>query len=385
MTKTFLSALWVPLLAFAMAGCSPDTTEIGDIALVTAIGIDYDKENHQFTFSSYSIMPMAGGADQPGRLSQWVARSNGGSILESARNLKSQAGKTLIWVHNKFIIVGEEAARHSFSEIMDFLTRNRQIRMSSYLIVSEGKAADQLRAKVGTGDMLSNDLLGKIRNENAWGKNVAIPLHDIADRYGSPDRGFITGKIKTVFDGDMQGQKAELKGAAVFNRGRLAGWIEGDDVLVYRLLSDKQLWNSLEFDKTVRYERAAMTFLVRESKHSVRTSFRRGVPVVDIYLKFSASIGEIDRTLPLQDPSVIKQMERLVSKELEKMMDTSLHHYQREVKVDILGWADLFAAHHPRQWEKIKADWSTVYPAVKANVTVDVKIEKLGLIRVLKD
>ena len=178
-----------------ITGCSPDVTEISDIALITAAGIDYNKEKKKYVFTIYSVLPTSTGTEKQGKLSENVLSASGNSILDTAKNLRKRAGKSLIWQHNKFIIIGEDAARQSLYEIIDFLVRNREIRITNYVIVSEGKAADKLNLKAETGDLLSNDLLGKVRNEKEWGKSISQIIQDIANWNSSPYRGFVTGRL----------------------------------------------------------------------------------------------------------------------------------------------------------------------------------------------
>ncbi|MDG0795317.1 hypothetical protein OMP38_34205 [Cohnella ginsengisoli] len=169
--RAFLKgALLLAMLFPFAAGCSPDVTEISDLALIMAVGIDYDPKTELYTISAYNVMPGALSTEKSAKLAGWVVSTSGASILETARNLRGLVGNRMIWQHNKFALIGEDAARHSFYGIMDFLMRNRQVRLSSYVIVSEGKASDKLNVKVASGDLLSNDLLGKVRNEKRMGK-----------------------------------------------------------------------------------------------------------------------------------------------------------------------------------------------------------------------
>ncbi|MDG0808963.1 Ger(x)C family spore germination protein [Cohnella rhizosphaerae] len=212
-----LLAMLFPLAA----GCSPDVTEISDLTLIMAVAIDYDPKTDRYTISTYNVMPTSLSTEKSAKLTGWVVSTSGASILETARNLRGLVGNRMIWQHNKFALIGEEAARHSFYGIMDFLMRNRQVRLSSYLIVSEGKAADKLNVKVASGDLLSNDLLGKVRNEKEWGKSIMLSVHEIANWYPSPYRGFATGKISVESQPANREQALSLRGRGGDRQGQV--------------------------------------------------------------------------------------------------------------------------------------------------------------------
>ncbi|MFD0670082.1 Ger(x)C family spore germination protein [Cohnella sp. GCM10027633] len=375
------------LLVLAPVGCSPDTMEIGDIALVMAIGVDYDAEAKRFSFSSYSVMPNAPNTEGAGKLTETVAVGEGRSILEAAKTLRSQAGKTLVWMHNKFVIVGEEAARGSLYEILDFLTRNRQVRMSSYFIVSEGKAADRLRAKTTTGDLLSNDLLGKIRNEKSWGRSISRNLYEVADCYPNPHRGFVVGRIASrgqILGGGGNRDRNVLDGGAVIGRGKLRHWMFGQDVLVVQLLSDKRLWANLEFSHIAAIDSRRVTFAVRQTKQSIRSSFRDGKPRISIKLTFDLALSESEIPLSLDDPATIALLERTASADLRKMVSSSVGKFQRELGTDVVGFSGTIERDHSRMWDRIKDEWDTVYPAIQVEVDAQAVFDKQGMIRELK-
>jgi spore germination protein KC len=362
-----------------IAGCSPVVTEISDIALITATGIDYNKEKKKYVFTTYSVLPTTTSTEKQGKLSEWVVSASGNSIFDTAKNLRKRAGKTLVWMHNKFLIIGEDAARHAFFDIIDFLIRNRQIRITNYLIVSEGKAADKLNLKAENGDFLSNDLLGKVRNEREWGKSISQILQDIANWNSSPYRGFVTGRLSSVKSSNNSEEVLVLNGGSVFNKGKLVGWLNGDEVLVVRLLSEKRKWNDLEFTRIVDFKSSKVTLLYNVSKKVIHSSYDKGDPKLAINLSLISKMGEADHPLNLSNPETILQLEQSASKDVEKMINTCLTHFQKELKVDVIGFSDLFIQYHPKKWRTLRQEWDSVYPTIPIQVHATVKLESLGM------
>ncbi|SFB60678.1 germination protein, Ger(x)C family [Cohnella sp. OV330] len=372
------------LLLPLAASCSPDVTEISDLTLIMAVGIDYDEKTNRYTLSTYNVMPTSQSTERSAKLTGWVVSASGSSLLETARNLRGLVGNRMIWQHNKFALIGEEAARHSFYGIMDFLMRNRQVRLSSYLIVSEGKASDKLNVRSASGDLLSNDLLGKVRNEKEWGKSIMLSIQEVANWQPDPYRGFVTGKVGIASLPADAKDELSLGGGAVFDKGKFKQWIKGDDVLVVQLLSHKNRWRNMEFVVSVGEEADRATLFFKEVGQSIHTGFRNGRPCVDIALSFTATMGEIDRSLPLDNPAEIGKLEQSASRELERRIDKSLAYFQHDVRTDVLGFSELFAQRHPKHWAAAKANWEDIYPTMPVNVHADVKIDRLGMIQYSK-
>ncbi|MNL76712.1 hypothetical protein D3C87_2027260 [compost metagenome] len=66
---------------------------------------------------------------------------------------------------------------------------------------------------------------------------------------------------------------------------------------------------------------------------------------------------------------------------MEKLIQKSLNHLQKDLKVDVLGFSELFKQHHPHEWNRIKNNWHEIYPTIPIQTNVHVAIEKIGLIQ----
>lgn len=374
----------VTCLLTCIAGCSADVTEISDIALVTATGIDYDKRTRTYIFTSYCLLPTTTSTENTGKLSEWVVSATGSSILDAAKKLRSQVGKTLIWQHNKFIIIGESAARNSFYEIMDFITRNRQIRITSFLFVSEGRAVNLLNMNSKTEDLLSNDLQGKVRNEKEWGKSISQSIQNIANWNTDPYRGFVTGKVSKSRPAFKSKEALSLSGGSVFNNGKWIGWLNEQDVLVVHLLSHKNKWKNLVFSESFEFNNINVSLHFKLDKQSIQSSYIDG-PAINIHLRLTSTVGEIEHYLSIGKLDTIIQLEQAASAFLENKIKHSLLHFQKDLNVDVIGFSDLFHQHYPNKWAAIKQKWTDIYPTIPIQIRVTVKIDKLGLNQSLGD
>ncbi|QGQ97888.1 Ger(x)C family spore germination protein [Paenibacillus psychroresistens] len=370
-------------LSSLISGCSPDITEISDIALVMATAIDYDIKKHTYIFTGFCVLPSSTSLEASGKLTKWVESSTGDSIMEAAQNLRGRAGKTLIWQHNKFLIIGEDAARHSLYEILDYLDRIRQIRLTSYMMISEGKAADKLKLKPETDDSLTNELMGVIRNEQFRGKSINLLLKDFTNWYPNPYRGLVSGKISNTDPSNHTRKTLSLDGGAIFNKGRFIGWLNKADILSVRLLSEDHQWEKLEFSNTMNFDSSKVSLLYHVSKQKTYSSYSEGSPKVTINLNLKVNLVEMEHTLQINDPKAIQQLENSAARHIEMVLSKSITYFQKDLKIDVLGISDYFIQYHPSGWNKMKDNWDNIFATIPIQLHVNVKIDKLGMIQTL--
>jgi spore germination protein KC len=380
-------AKWTLLLGLIIslsAGCSTDVREISDVALVMITGIDYDKEQDKYTFTAYSILPSATSMEKSNKQKEWVASAQGTSIMDASRNLRSRAGKTLDWQHDKFFIIGQEAATHALYEIIDYMTRSREIRISSYIIVSEGNAADKLAVKSETNDLIANDFLGRTTNQHLWGKSISLMVKDVSNLFANPYRGFVTGRVSMEKPINSSKEVLVLSGGSVFNKGKFIEWLKGEDTITVYLLSKKREWSKLEFPITVQFNSSNVTLLMQFPKKKLHFRQTDEGQTLEIDVSLKTALMDMDRPLQLSRPGALDQLERVASKEIEQMIAGSLNHFQKKLKVDVIGFSDYIRQYHPREWNQMKDNWDEIYPAIPVRIHVNVQFSRIGMSQILE-
>jgi Ger(x)C family germination protein len=360
-------------------GCSSDTNEISDIALDTAVAIDYDIKSKQYTFTTYCVLPLNSGQEKAGAFTQWITSETGSTLLEAGKKMRAHAGKNVIFQHNKFFIVGEDAARYSLYEVVEYLTRKREFRITSYPIITKGQASSKLRLKTESGDIISNDLLGQIRNNKLLGQSSPIIIKDFADLFSNPYRGFVAASLVMKPSQTKPNGVLVLSGGAVIYKEKLVDWLDGNDVLMVNILSNKKIWRSLEFPGNIDIESDThFTSIFHVSNSEIHSEFLNGMPVMKVDMKLNASVESVNQDTNVIDSRTIKQMEKAAAEHIEESLKASLDHLQKDLKVDILGFSDILMQHQPNEWKSIEKEWEEIYPTIPIEVHASVKIQRTG-------
>jgi spore germination protein KC len=368
------------MIVMLTEGCSRDANEIGDIAIDTAVALDYDIKTKKYTFTSYCILPATSSKEKAGTFTQKISSETGSTLLEAGKKMRSHAGKNAIFQHNKFFIVGEDAARNSLYEVIDYLTRKREFRITSFPIITKGLASDKLKLKPESGDMVSNDLLGQIRNNKLLGQSAPIILKDFVNLFPNPNRGFVAARLVLKPSESKDRDVPLLSGGAVIYKEKLVGWLNGEDVLVVNILTNKKIWRSLEFPENIESNSGLdFTSLFHVTNSEIHAEFISGMPVMKVNMKIDATVESVSQETNVIDSETIKQMEKAASEHTRQVLKTSLDHFQKDLKVDIIGFSDILMQHHPDKWKVIQKDWEQIYPTIPIQIQVSVQLDKAGM------
>lgn len=370
----------VCILVMLTGGCSRDANEIGDIAIDTAVALDYDIKSKKYTFTSFCVLPANSSQEKAGAFTQKISSETGSTLLEAGKKMRSHAGRNAIFQHNKFFIVGEDAARYSLYEVVDYLTRKREFRITSFPIITKGLASDKLKLKTESGDMVSNDLLGQIRNNKLLGQSAPILLKDFVNLLPNPYRGFVAASLVLKPSESKKKDVPLLSGGAVIYKEKLAGWLDGNDVLVVNILSNRKIWRNLEFPENIESTSGLdFTSIFHVSNSEIHSEFISGLPVMKVIMKIHATVESVNQETNVLDSETIKQMEKAAAEHIRQVLETSLNHFQKDMKVDIIGFSDILMQHHPNEWKVIQKEWENIYPTTPVQIHVSVKLDKAGM------
>ncbi|WP_232278892.1 Ger(x)C family spore germination protein [Paenibacillus sp. 481] len=363
-------------------GCSLDVRELDEVSIVMATGIDWDANTNKHRIIVYALQPASKGSSaQSNGLMEWLGAGNGNSVMESAQSLRNRASKKLFWFHNRIFVIGKEAAQHSLPEIVDFLQRNREIRNTSLMLVSDGTAEQMLKVRPETKDLLVNELFGMIRNQDETGKSLGISVKDMINRNANATQGFLTGRLVAYQPKEKSEDVLALEGTSILRNGKFIGWLNSEETAVARLLTDRDT-DKVQFTCVIKDGAkpfGAITSLSTIKSRSIRPYFVRNRPHIDIDFDLLCQINEIanKHTLSQQDISTLEQhIETYVQQQVTAIIKKA----QQQTRVDYLGFSEQFYKHHPTKWNQLKSNWDDVFATMPVHVNVDLTIWNTGTI-----
>ncbi|ADU28026.1 Ger(x)C family spore germination protein [Ethanoligenens harbinense] len=175
----WLKAAAVLLLCAAlvvMTGCT-ESRELKDMDIIEGLGVDLlPNGEYQVTFQIFQSQTQTGGEDVD------ILQTSGANLFDCSRNATVQSGKRLYYSNERALILGSAVCRKGLSPILDFFSRNHELRMGQRVFMAEGRAADILTAKNPNGVITAKYLERVAMNETYNSKIMDMQLGELVER-----------------------------------------------------------------------------------------------------------------------------------------------------------------------------------------------------------
>ncbi|MEH7438354.1 Ger(x)C family spore germination protein [Neobacillus drentensis] len=390
MKKCLITIIILLLLLPVLSGCW-NQKELTDLAFVMALGIDKGKEK-KFNLSFQLVNPGNVSTGQTGGgngLPIAVYRSSGDTITEAARNATKKVSRRLYYAHTNVVVISEEVAKESLLYVLDALDRDPEFRTTTELVIAKGSKAEDIVTTLTILDRLPVTKITKqIKfSESMLGENMSLNIDDFLNGLLSNGKQPIANGYRLVGD-KPKARKAEnlqktttdaflqSDGLAVFNKGKLRGWIKHDKARGIIWVLDKV--KSTDININWEGKKNALSVSPIRSKTKVSVRIVNDKPIINVKIENEGWISEANTAIDLDNPEVIAQIEKLTEKEITKQIHASVKEAQK-LKSDILGFGEKVHIANPRLWKKIQGNWDEEFSGLQVNVHVDSYIRRQGI------
>ena len=340
-------------IIFLMTGCY-DYSEINDLAIVSAIGIDYDKE-FNLTFEILNDKS----SENPQNPKGYTINGNGPTLAQAFNNITLKISKVPYYYHIKAIIVDEETAKNHMQEFVDYFVRAFDIRNEFYLTVCvECKSSDIINSSNEDTPVIADSLSMLIQTSN-YNYNAAYskPFEDVMEKMVNDKTDAITSAIS------LKNNKISIAGLAVFHDYKYTYLLESKDSTFLNLLLEEKS-NAL---LTKYYNGKPFSINIDFSKIKYQINDKN----INIRIVCEGSVKENVPNLNLKDEDVYKKLIKEFKKLLLENLNNTLNLLKKE-NLDILGLQDLY-------YKKTKKVVD-VYRDINITFDIDMRINKKGLI-----
>lgn len=370
---TIIFTIWLfPLL---LTGCW-DRVEINDLALVLATGIDISEEGEIELSVQLAIPKAMGGGQgssggQGGDQPTTVEKVTGRTIFDCQSKLQASTSRRLFWGHNRVVIIGEKLAEIGIQKHVDFFARHPEPRLRAYVFVSKGKPTDILKI-VPDFDDSSSEVAREIAKFEI---GMSVTLKELIE--------MLSGDANTALpwievEKEVQGKGGvQVYGTAVFKKDKMIGRMDEE-------LSRGLLWLRNEI------KLAAVTIKPEDAEGQISFDLLRSrtelIPKIEndnwkmtIKVTTEDDAVENETKLNLMNPEVVKKLQKQMEAEIKERIRLALEQVQKEMKVDILGFAEIFHRQYPDQWSKVKDQWEEKFPEINIEIQAKAYIKRPGL------
>lgn len=345
----------LPLLlavVVTLSGCTglPRPREMGDMALLRAMGVDRGEEGVSLTVSTGPRAKGLQGEQQPAL----TLSAEKPSLSAASLAIQGLSDRFVSFGYVDQLLLGEELARQGVKPVLDWFARDTELSLSAQIWVVQGKTAKE--AVESGGDQGVESRLATLCTDGAMGV-AAIPR--TAGEVYTDLLELGTSYAPALSLGDGEGTSLLGAGYGVWSADGLAGFLTGDAAAGLELLAGKPSANVVECgDITVRVYRAATTGRFLEDGR------------LSLTCRVWGRLAEYDRPPEREEFGTLSEQVRLreescIRGALEKL---------RGWEADCLGLGAKAAMTAPALWQELQEDWLRYFGEREPEVTVEVEL-----------
>lgn len=366
----------VILAAAILGGCIPHT-ELDERAIVLAIGIDYEEEEYSVTFQYYNPTGLGGPApvdnSQPNVL---TSSGKGLGVFEALEDASFKCGRELLLGVAQLILIGEEAAKHSVKEVMDFSKTCFQSHPYMLVAVAEGKAEDYMQVKFSEGIASINKLKFLLQNAERYGMAALPSALDLFISMETEQKSACLPRLKLNEDGKSDtsedGKSVEISGGVLIKDGKAQ---DNEDLETMKGL---QLLSGKANETTVTYEQEgeAVTVSLMEIKCSLTPVFEDGKLTVQVKLRCG---GKYHTTPKSIEADADRQTQQQCAAQLEKTMQTAAENTVLKYGADPINLERKVRHSDYKLWLQAKDSWEELLKECEFVFDIEVEMDRMPL------
>jgi len=364
--------------------------ELNELAMVMALGIDLHKDGYEVSAQVMNSSQV--GTQISGTTSSMPVvtyKSVGKTVPEALQRMLSLSPRMLFLSHVRVLVFGEKLARKGVSDVLDYVSRNHQLRTDFYLLVAKNsKASDILEVITPFEHIPANSLFSSILiSHHKWAATGEITLQQFIielDRAGSNPivSGVqLQGKLA---EGESMDNLQTVKpktliqhvGIAVFLKDRLVGWLGEPSSKSTNYVLDR-------VDSTVGYmecpKGGTIGFVISRSKSNLDVKLdQKEKPHFIVDLDIEANLNAVQCDIDLSKPSSIEELRRELQKKYNMEISKNVKAIQQKFGSDIFGFGEVLHRKYPQIWKKVRSSWEEHFRQAEISVNANVAIRRIG-------
>lgn len=367
--------LVLSILSASLCGCQGVEVEQTAIAIGTAA--DWHDGDYIFSVQLAKVVIQEQTSSQEGP--QFVVLNERGQTLtEAARRLTLTVPRLPLWFNASTLLIGENLAQHGVSDIVDFLSRNPNIRENALLVMTRG-ATPQEVYQVDT--PLENFSAVAIRRiletqESQAGIYVPVTLADFLYNLATPGIDPVLPQVRIISD---HGKKLlKIEGTAVFRGPEWVGELNETESRGFRFLSSELIRGGLIVIPAPGDENRCVTIEIISSQAAMQPVWNEGELHMMVQVTADGNFYDQTSSKPLLNLETFRHMEELSADQIEEEMKQAIHKAQN-YQADIFGWGRLLEINYPHIWSQVKQDWPEIFSGMKVDIQVNFELRRTYL------
>ncbi len=378
MNKKKLLVTMIFFITFLTTGCW-NYIGLNEMTVVSGVAIDKYDNNYTLSFEIYNLQKTAVG--EP--IKSEIIESTGETIFEAVRNAKKRTSNKLYFAQAKIIIVSEQIAKEEgINSVIDWFTRDPEIRETLQLVVSQEKSAvELLKADKLTSTTVSTDIQNIVeKDQKITSSSENKQLYKIFNILSSDGISLTLPAVHMIENDDKK--VCELNGVAIFKADRLVNYLTSEETKYYILAKDKLKGGIITINTKIKDSDTDLQNISLEIKSSASSQKYISQEKNNIKIKISTTtevtLGEFkELNQKLTNKDLVK-LEKEAAKIVKERIENVISKIQIDYDTDIMGFGRLLYRNNPKEWEKLKNTFDEEFKNIEVIVESKIKILNTG-------
>lgn len=426
-------AAWLAVAPLA-SGCW-DRHEIETLGVATAVAFDVSRSGRGIRLTAQFAIPsrMAGAAGAGGAgggmggagsgplvpfartaagpmgPTAWVVGVEGETVGEAQERMAHVSHRLPFWAHVRLVIIGEELARSGLAGVLDALVRDREFRITPWVVVARGVPGHRLLELPDPLHSVPANGIIRLLQSQSFATAFVRPQRlrdvviDLVEPGVEPVAPGLTFELPVPPDRTLIPSQeprppalAVTKGTAVFRGDRLVGWLTPQQTRALNLLRGDSHPFTLVAPCPSGTGEASVRFIRSTVRRSMRAPAGRpgaggspgaaglqapeaALPEISVEVLSDGNLADESCQPPLGSTQR-RRLERQLGRRLEQELRATVRHLHRELGADAAGFGQMIARGDPKLWNHLAARWHERIADLPVRVTVQARLRRTGLL-----
>ena len=379
----YLILFIIPML---LSGCY-NYQELNELAITTAVSIDYDKESDKFKIIAQVINPVK---EQDAKSSNETSfinyKSEGKSLREAIRLVLLDSPKKLYGAQLQVVILSENVLNEKLPDVIDFFIREPELRSEFKLIIArDNKALEGITIQTLLDDLSSSNILDSLEKQaEEFGITTVVTLNDLANMYLNPYLEIVLPSMNVEGDLEKGSEKDNLSSTdsetsikinttGVFKDNKFLGYLTEEESRILNLVRG-------DIKNTIFNMDIEDGFIVFEpNKIETKVEANPKDNTVKITISGLAKVKEITGMADLNSPKEVKKLQEKFNKLTEEMVISSFENIRKKYNTDVFKFRDIYYKTDYKHFKENQDNWyESVFPNLKLEVKSQIKLYEKG-------
>ncbi|MDR1116619.1 MAG: Ger(x)C family spore germination protein [Oscillospiraceae bacterium] len=353
------------LCFFLFCGCW-DSNEVKWDLIVSGISVDRVKsedEENGYLEVGFEFLPMPVGSGQ--EIEPKLVSIIGPTIQQCFESVIEKSANVPYISHANLVVLSEDIARDSISEVVNTLITNYQYPLTGYVAVCTGETAAEIYESKGLATPILSFEISNAFYSNAThtGKTAPIFAYQIYPYFSNPYAGYLLPAIGILKDEEKGETLPYDEGCAIFLQDKMIGLLTPVESQYTNIFLNK-IKNGT-FTLMAGPHDTPFTVELIQNKVKKKVTWTDGIPSIDVAfnMKFASHSFPFKQIIGVSDEKVGEK----IKENLEIVIEIA----QKKAECDFLGISEYLNRFHHKEWMKIRDHWKEIFKDMEINITVD--------------